>query len=117
MAIKVHSSFAMPAGVWLKEAVIIPEKVRIGELAKNLDISRQTLSAILNGRLSLPPYLAVRMETVLGISANTLMRMQGIYEMVQAQEAEKSFKAPRMIQTTQELLNDGGGQNPASLPA
>lgn len=97
MAIKVHPSFAMPAGVWLKEAIIIPEQVSITELAEKLHVSRQTLSAILNGRANLTPSLAVRLEKILGTNANTLMRMQGIYEMIQARETEKSFKARRMI--------------------
>lgn len=97
MAIKVHPSFAMPAGVWLKEAVIIPEKVNIRELAEKLLVSRQTLSAILNGRAALTYSLDVRLEKVLGTNADTLMKMQNIYEMGQAREAEKSFKAQRMI--------------------
>lgn len=97
MAIKVHPSFAMPAGVWLKGSVIEPENVNIGALAEKLLISRQTLSAILNGKAALTPALAVRMEKVLGTNANTLMRMQSVYEMTKAREAEKSFKAKRII--------------------
>lgn len=91
MALKMHSSLAMPAGQWLKEAIIIPEKIPMGKLAESLSVSRQALSAVLNGRSAMTFSLAVRLEKVLGISADTLMNMQTTYEMAEAREKEKSF--------------------------
>lgn len=98
MVLKMHESLNMPAGVWLKEAFIAPENISLKNLSERLSVSRQALSAVLNGRSSLTSCLAVRLEKILGVSANMLMSMQVNYEMSQAREKERQFVAKPLHQ-------------------
>ena len=43
-------------------------------------VSRQSLSAVLNGRAGLSPELALKIEKVFGVSAATMIRMQAQYD-------------------------------------
>lgn len=96
MAIKMHPSLAIPASEWLKEEIIEPAHIPLGKLAKNLSISRQTLSAILNGRVRLTSKIAVRFEKAFGIKADTLVRMQSTYDIAQARKEEEKTFVPSM---------------------
>lgn len=84
MAIKVHPSFAIHPGIWLKEVVVNPSGITILDLAKKLDVSRPNLSKLLNGHAGLSSEMALRFEKAFGLNADTLMRMQVAHEMVEA---------------------------------
>lgn len=86
MALKMHPSLMMPAGQWLKEAFIQSGEMKVGEMAQKIGVTRQSFSAVLNGRSAMTPTLAVRLERHLGISATTLMHMQVDYELSQERE-------------------------------
>ena len=47
-------------GIVLREDVLIPLGLTITEAAKRLKVNRNTLSALLNGRIPLSPEMAVR---------------------------------------------------------
>lgn len=96
MALEMHHSLTMPAGVWLKEAFLIPENIKVTALAEGLGITRQALTAVLNGRSAMTPSLAVKLEKALGIKARMLMDMQTSYELAQAREREKAFPIERL---------------------
>ncbi|QYU69485.1 HigA family addiction module antidote protein [Leptolyngbya sp. 15MV] len=53
------------------------------EVAEHLGVSRQNISALLNGRAALSPMMALRFEKAFGVKADTLMRMQVAYELAQ----------------------------------
>ena len=48
-------------GEILKELVIEPMELTVTDVAKHLDVSRKTLSKILNGRGAITPEMAVRL--------------------------------------------------------
>lgn len=50
-------------GEILKELVIEPLELTITDVAKHLNVSRKTLSKVLNGRGAVTPEMAVRLET------------------------------------------------------
>ncbi len=54
--------------------------------AEVLGVTRATLSTLLNERAHLSPDVAVRIEKALGVSMDTLMRMQNSYDIAQARE-------------------------------
>ncbi|WP_254302537.1 HigA family addiction module antitoxin [Sphingobium chlorophenolicum] len=60
MALKVHPSFALHAGKWLKTEVVKAHGVSINDLADAFGVSRQSISAVLNGRAALSADMAIR---------------------------------------------------------
>lgn len=97
MAIKIHPSFAIHAGEWLKTEIVEAHGVSINELAEAFGVSRQSISALLNGRASLSADMAIRFEHAFGVKAETLMRMQARYELGKAREHEADLSVPSLI--------------------
>lgn len=84
MAIQLHTSFAVHPGVWLQEEVVAAHGLTVTHVADHLRVSRQAMSALLNGRAGLSADMAIRFEKATGISADTLLRMQTSYDLAQA---------------------------------
>ena len=84
MAIKLHSSFAVHPGSWLRDEFVTPREITITTLAKALGVTRQAASNLLNANAGLSAEMAIRFEKLFGISADTLMRMQARYDLSQA---------------------------------
>ena len=83
MAIKLHSSFAVHPGKWLRAEVVGPHGLSVTQLADRLSVSRQSISMLLNGRQGLTAEMAIRFEKAFGLKADTLLRMQSAHEVVQ----------------------------------
>ena len=84
MAIKLHPSFAVHPGEWLREEIVAPSGLNVTELADHLDVSRQSISKLLNARQGLSADMAIRFEKAFGLRAETLMRMQAAHELAEA---------------------------------
>jgi antitoxin HigA-1 len=84
MAMTMHSSLAVHPGDWLKSEVVDLHGVSINRLAASFCVTRQTLSNLFNGHTALSADMAIRFEKAFGIKADTLMRMQAIYDLAQA---------------------------------
>lgn len=97
MAIKVHPSFAIHAGEWLKSEIVEAHGVSVNALAEAFGVSRQTISAVLNGRATLTADMAIRFENAFGVKAETLLRMQSRYELAKAREHEGDLAVRRLI--------------------
>lgn len=96
MPIKLHPSFAVHPGPWLRAEIIEPGKLSVTEVAAKLHVTRQTMSSLLDGRAELSVEMAIRFEKAVGLSADTLMRMQAAHYLAQEQ-ARKS--ASRLIRS------------------
>ena len=59
----------------------LPEGLSIGGIAKSLGITRQALSAILNGRTGISAAMALRLEGALGTSAEMWLNMQTSHDL------------------------------------
>jgi len=88
MAIKLHPSFAVHPGEWLRLEAVEPAGLNVTELAHHLDVSRQAISKLLNGRQGLSAEMAIRFEKAFGLQAETLMRMQAAHELAEARAHE-----------------------------
>lgn len=88
MAIKLHKSFAVHPGEWLRAELVEPSGLKITQAAEKLHVSRQAMSNLLNGHQGLSAEMAIRFEKAFGVLADTLMRMQAAYELAQAREHE-----------------------------
>jgi len=84
MGINIHPSFAIHAGEWLKTEIVEAHGVSIKDLAATFRVSRQSISAPLNGRAALSADMAIRFEHAFGVKAETLMRMQVRNELCKA---------------------------------
>jgi addiction module HigA family antidote len=88
MALTMHPSLAVHPGVWLKSEIIEAKDVAVGALANACGVSRQAVSAVLNGRSALSADMAIRFEKLFDVKADTLCRMQTAFDLAQAREKE-----------------------------
>jgi addiction module HigA family antidote len=63
--------------------IVEPHGLTVTQVAAHLGVSRQNMSALLNGHAALSPMMALRFEKAFGIKADTLMRMQVAYDLAQ----------------------------------
>lgn len=70
-------------GIILKEEVIEANQLSIGKAAELLGVSRLTLSKIANGKGSITPNIALRIEKVFGGNADFWLRMQQGYDLIE----------------------------------
>lgn len=92
MAITLSPFFAVHPGIWLREEIVEPTNVSVTELAKHFGVSRQAMSTLLNGRVSLSAEMAIRFEKAFGLKADTLCRMQTSFDLATARQHEKKIR-------------------------
>jgi antitoxin HigA-1 len=71
-----------------------------GQVADRLGISRQNFNAILNGKRAVTPIMAMRLERVVGLSAQTWLNLQlavDIYDALQTPEAKEVAKLKSLM--------------------
>jgi addiction module HigA family antidote len=74
-------------GEILKELVITPLELTITDESVHLNISRKTLSKVLNGRGAITPEMALRLELVFKKpSADHWLRLQNAYDLWQSRQ-------------------------------
>ena len=88
MAIKLHESFAMHPGKWLRAEILEPAGLSVTALAQRLHVTRQAVSNLLNGNAGLSAEMAIRFEKAFGLKADTLMRMQSAHALAEARGRE-----------------------------
>lgn len=64
----------------------LPEGMSVTEAAGRLGISRQTLSALINGRAGVSADMALRLAAALGTSPEMWLSMQVAYDLWQARQ-------------------------------
>ncbi|MEA3063509.1 MAG: antitoxin HigA [Sphingomonadales bacterium] len=92
MAIKLHPSFAVHPGEWLRAEIVEPAGLSVTALAARLHVTRQAASNLLNGNAGLSAEMAIRFEKAFGIRADTLMRMQAAHELAEARAREDEIE-------------------------
>ncbi|GAC19671.1 HigA family addiction module antitoxin [Paraglaciecola arctica] len=79
-------------GEIIKELVIESLGLTITDVASHLDVSRKTLSKVLNTRGSVTPVMAVRLELAFGKpSADHWLRLQNAYDLWQTRQQKESL--------------------------
>lgn len=97
MALTMHASLAVHPGDWLKTEIVMPSGIGTGRLAAAFGVSRQAVSAVLNGRAALSADMAIRFEKLFDIKADTLCRMQTIYDLSRARARQDDIKVDRSL--------------------
>jgi addiction module HigA family antidote len=73
-------------GEILKMEIIEGRNLTIGKAADLLGITRPTLSNIMNGKASITPNIALRLEAVFGGTARFWVRLQSSYDLFVAKK-------------------------------
>lgn len=81
MPIKLHPSFAVRPGPWLRAELVEPHGLTVTDAAARLHVTRQAMSNLLGGRAGLSAEMAIRFEKAFGVKADTLMRMQAAHDL------------------------------------
>ncbi len=63
----------------------------ISETARHLNVSRKTVSLLVNGKTSLSPEMAVRLELAFGQSAESWLAAQAAYDIWQLEAKRDSL--------------------------
>lgn len=80
-------------GEILKELVIIPLGLTITDASEHLNISRKTLSKVLNGRGAITPEMALRLELAFNKpSADHWLRLQNAYDLWQSRQNKSDLQ-------------------------
>lgn len=88
MAIKLHQSFAVHPGAWLRTEIIKAHGLSVTDASNHLGVTRQALTNLLTGKAGLSAEMAIRFEKVFETRAEVLLRMQMNYELAQARIGE-----------------------------
>lgn len=84
-------------GQFIRMEVIEPLGLSVTDAAKVLGVTRPALSALLNGRASLSPEMALRIEKAFGPKMDTLLRMQTAFEISEARKREGEIEIRRYV--------------------
>ena len=82
-------------GEVLKQDVLDPGGLSVTRAAGILGVGRPALSAVLNGRASLSPEMAIRVEKAFGVSMDLLLKMQLQFDIARARKAATAIKVRR----------------------
>jgi antitoxin HigA-1 len=88
MAIKLHQSFAIHPGLWLRTEIIEAHGLSVTDAAHHLGVTRQALTNLLTGKAGLSTEMAIRFEKVFTTRAEVLLPMQMNHELAQARSSE-----------------------------
>jgi len=83
-------------GEVLRELCLEPLGLTVTEAAAALDVSRKTLSAILNGRSGISPEMAVRLSLAFDTTAESWLAQQLQYDLWQAEQRRDSLQVKRL---------------------
>lgn len=85
-------------GDFIRTEIIRPAGLSVTAAAAALQVSRPALSSLLNGKADLSGDMALRIEKAFGVKMDTLMRMQGSYDIAQTRKREKQIHVRRIHQ-------------------
>ncbi len=82
-------------GKIVRVACLEPYGLSVTKGASILDVSRQALSNLVNGRTQMSPVMAVRLAKAFGSTMETWIHLQGAWDIAQAREMENAIKVER----------------------
>ncbi len=83
-------------GEILRELCLTPLNLTVTDAAASLDVSRNTLSAILNGRAGISPEMAVRLSIAFNTTAESWLRQQMQYDLWHAEQSRKQLRVRKL---------------------
>ena len=83
-------------GEILRELCLEPLGISVTRAAKALDVSRKTLSAILNGRAGISPEMAIRLSLAFDTSPESWLNQQAQYDLWLARQKQQEYRVERL---------------------
>jgi addiction module HigA family antidote len=83
-------------GEVLRHLCLEPLGLTVTEAAKALDVSRKTLSAVLNGRAGISPEMAVRLSIAFETTAESWLNQQMQYDLWYAERNRKKLRVQKL---------------------
>lgn len=83
-------------GEVLRNLCLEPLDLTVTDAAKALDVSRKTLSEILNGRAGISPEMAVRLSLAFDTTAESWLAQQLQYDLWQAEKKRGELHVKRL---------------------
>jgi addiction module HigA family antidote len=83
-------------GEVLRDLCLTPLRLTVTDAARALDVSRKTLSAILNGRAGISPEMAVRLSLAFGTTAESWLNQQVQFDLWHAERSRKKLRVARL---------------------
>jgi antitoxin HigA-1 len=83
-------------GDFIRTEIIEPAQLSVTAAAAALQVSRVTLSSLLNGKANLSGDMALRIEKAFGVKMDTLMRMQSAYDIAETRKRAKGIRVKRV---------------------
>jgi addiction module HigA family antidote len=84
-------------GDFIRTEIVEASGLTVTDAAKALNVTRPSLSKLLNSKAELSVEMALRIEKVFGVSMDTLMRMQTSYNIAEMRKHEKKVRVGRPI--------------------
>lgn len=82
-------------GGFVRREILEPLGLSVTDAADALDVTRQTLSNLVNEKSALTADMALRLEKAFGVNMELLMRMQLAYDVAQIRARERTIKVKR----------------------
>jgi addiction module HigA family antidote len=83
--------------------IITELELSVTGAAEALGVTRPAVSAVINEGASLSPEMALRIEKALGVSMDTLMRMQNNHDIARARGREGEIRVDRYVPKPKDL--------------
>jgi addiction module HigA family antidote len=83
-------------GEILRELCLEPLNLSVTDTAAALGVSRNTLSAILNGRAGISPEMAIRLSIAFDTTAESWLHQQMQYDLWHAERSRKRLRVQKL---------------------
>jgi len=83
-------------GKVLRQLCLEPLGLTVTQVAEALDVSRKTLSSILNERAGISPEMAVRLSIAFGTSSESWLNQQVQYDLWQAEQHRCELRVKKL---------------------
>ena len=84
-------------GEILRDLCLTPLSLTVTAAAASLDVSRNTLSAILNGRAGISSEMAIRLSIAFNTSAESWLHQQMQYDLWLAERSRKRLRVRKLV--------------------
>jgi addiction module HigA family antidote len=85
-------------GLSVRHDCLEPLGLSVAEGAKVLDVTRQALNNLVNGRAGISAEMAIRLDKAFGGGAETWLRMQAAYDLAKAEKKAGTIKVKRVAE-------------------
>jgi len=84
-------------GQIIKALCIEPLNMTVTDTAKALDVSRKTLSSIINDKAGISPKMAVRLSIAFNTSSESWINQQAQYDLWQAEQHRDELQVSQLL--------------------